>query len=115
MENINSTGSDRRSQDKIKLNKQPLLINAEREQRKYKKAHRKNEKSSERHERRIEYPGEVKAIEMNAYQVSDDSSWQKLEMAPATGQNLLSKELLVKKLNVPTIVNNLWHLCFNLD
>ena len=39
-----------------------------------------------------EYPGEVKAIEINAYQVSDDSRWQKLEMAPATGQNLLSKE-----------------------
>ena len=40
----------------------------------------------------IEYPGEVKTIEINAYQVSDDSRWQKLEMAPATGQNLLSKE-----------------------
>ena len=41
-----------------------------------------------------EYPGEVKAILINAYQyqVSDDSCWQKLEMAPATGQNLLSKE-----------------------
>ena len=39
----------------------------------------------------IEYLGEVKTIEMNAYRVSDDSRWQKLEMAPATGQNLLSK------------------------
>ena len=42
----------------------------------------------------IEYPGKVKAIEITAYQyqVSNDSPWQKLEMAPATRQNLLSKE-----------------------